>query len=1365
MHKYIIACFIFVTTNLFSQHYNPYLQKFSSEDGLSNTNITTICTDSRGIVWIGTQYGLNRFDGRDFKSYTAEDDGLCENEIHKINEDDAGNLWIVGTSLANQASSLCVFNLFTEEAQTFEDYIEGAIPFNLDKTILLDSHLGKLIFRETQAKSYCFYTIKNQQIAPLFTLPKKAYSFTTADQMMAQADGTFISTLQTDTASNLLGGFIYLTATGTLLKKQKTAPNVSPKLRTDGQHLYFETNETKGDDSIISLTRDGQFLGTITLLKDRDIYTYILNHFVHYRNDGIYSYLSRFENYQMLNYFYDDKALPSSNILFSDLGGGVWCTKGETLLRLSMQAQHFHTIFDDVSPKRANAIQGIQTAADDAYLYASSLDFLHKVHFLDGRQEKISVLNDRFPLIDLTNILLEDSVIWITTQKDGLVKYHLPSKQFQFFEQSPKQTRAQLKQAFRANDGRLWLGSNKGLLQLDSLEQSLVAFSGYHTEFPNLASSQINAFHHHTQGTWLSTSSGVYLVDLSQEKILAHYSSSQAAPYQIPANNIMHLHEDADGIFWLATMAQGLVQWNPLNKTHQSFTKNNCGLPSNILYAVYEDDFNQLWLPSKQGLICFDKKTFQHKVYYKPDGLSYEEFNAMAHHQGKDGRLYFGSQNGMLMFYPESFHSPTSKDSLQVIALVKTKTQDSKLVNVLPPFLEEGVIKLLPTDKFIHLKLAIPNYNYPKGKQYSYRLKGYHKNWIYQNESSINLSGFPYGSYQLQLRGKIANSKNWLSYPNTISVQVIKPIYLRWWFILLVLLSLFSMVYYLLRRNTQQLLKRQEKLEQTVVERTEQIRKDKAVIEEQATELRALDKVKSSFFANVSHELRTPLTLILGPLSYLLDHPDAWDKREVQQQLTVMQRNGKSLLHLVEEILDLSKLEARKLELQEEPTSVVAFFDHIFTVFEPQFRNQKLAYDLNFELYEEDLFVMMDRQKIKKVIHNFLSNAIKFTPQKGKISLTVIEQANLVTMIVTDTGKGVHPKDLPYIFERFYQSKQAEQKLYGGTGIGLALVNEFANLMNGNTYAKSELGVGSQFYFEWPKKVSHAYKTMPKEETVTDNELDLIANIGTNFTILVVEDNPDMRQFVCSLLQKYYTVIAASNGLEGLAQLRNTTQSIHLVVSDIMMPEMDGLEMLKAIKSSEKMNDKPVIMLTALAGERDKLNALTIGVDDYLTKPFSVSELLTRVQNLLYNYHQRQQWQFSSKAAAENGSIKTQILSNKITVNTLSQLDKAWIENAKKMVEESLSDSLIKVTEIAQRNNLSVRQFNRKMNSLIGLSAGRFIKEVQLDLARKILEDGLAVSVSEVAYRCGFEYPSTFSNLFKKRYGKSPVEFIKGQNN
>ena len=658
------------------------------------------------------------------------------------------------------------------------------------------------------------------------------------------------------------------------------------------------------------------------------------------------------------------------------------------------------------------------------------------------------------------------------------------------------------------------------------------------------------------------------------------------------------------------------------------------------------------------------------------------------------------------------------------------------------------------------INFAATIYSNTASIRYQTMLEGLDNNWTAPTSLSKRpFFNLPIGKYTFKVKATDIQLQE--SNIATFTFSVLPNWWQKWWmkllYVFVIGLILFGIIKFGIRRSTQQLEARQKELEVIVAQRTVQIEKDKYLIEQQADELKELDKIKSRFFANISHELRTPLTLILGPLSYILESPEEWNKTQVQQQLKVMQRNGKNLLQLIEEILDLSKMEANKLELQEDPTPMVQFFEYLFFVFEPQFQAKTLSYDLNLEIHQ-NLQVLVDRRKLEKILNNFLSNAIKFTSQNGKIILKVSETDELIKVQVSDDGKGIHPKDLPHVFERYYQSKQVDQKLYGGTGIGLALVKELAHLMGGKVKAESTLGAGSRFYFEFPKK-NVAVKeiiALPISEIVEDDSV--IDSIGSDFNIMVVEDNPDMRDFIVQLLRKKYKqVLVAKNGAEGLALLKVHNTSIDLIVSDIMMPEIDGLEMLKSIKSHPEWFGIPVVMLTALAAERDKLSALTIGVDDYLTKPFSVPELMIRVQNLLYNYHQRKQVQSSEEEIVIKSNNQKQQL------NQINEEDKKWIENLKSTIHNSLGETTFNVEDLAASVFLSSRQMSRKVKSITGLTPARMVREVQLIKARNILEDHTSTSVNDLAFQCGFEHPTTFSKLFKKRFGKSPSEYLEGR--
>jgi signal transduction histidine kinase/DNA-binding response OmpR family regulator len=524
----------------------------------------------------------------------------------------------------------------------------------------------------------------------------------------------------------------------------------------------------------------------------------------------------------------------------------------------------------------------------------------------------------------------------------------------------------------------------------------------------------------------------------------------------------------------------------------------------------------------------------------------------------------------------------------------------------------------------------------------------------------------------------------------------------------------------------------------------------------QSEQLKELDQIKSDFFANISHELRTPLALILGPLSFLLNREISWNNSMIKNQLQVMQRNGENLMNLIEEILDLSKMEFKKLDLYEQSTPLLEYFQKLWNTFIPQFELQDLKYKLDIDI-SPDLNILLDQNKIAKILNNLLSNAIKFTDDQGEVALKLRVSNSDILIEVSDSGQGIHPIDLPHVFERYYQSKVAENKLRGGSGIGLALVNEYAKLMGGNVFVDSTLGKGSVFYFSFPKKVvqSQVNSDLILEHLSEEGD---VYSIGKNYSILVVEDNKDMREFIFQLLKtKYNQVILAKDGEEGLQVLKGGNQKIDLIISDVMMPKVDGLTFLKEVKGNKEWSNIPVIMLTALNTERDKLNALTIGVDDYLTKPFSVPELLIRVQNLLYNYQERLDWRMENAEKEPSASVEQDLgLAKGIMAR-----DKKWIEELKSHIENHSNEERLNVDVLAELVFYSPRQLTRKLKPLTGLSPAKFIKEVRLQKGRRLLEQGDYFSISDVAYSSGFENHATFSIAFKNRFGKSPSNYTK----
>ncbi len=535
---------------------------------------------------------------------------------------------------------------------------------------------------------------------------------------------------------------------------------------------------------------------------------------------------------------------------------------------------------------------------------------------------------------------------WVTKENGSILYLDYNSQNISTFRYAPSEECCEFLAHWAAHEdqnGQLWLGHSRGLSILDKNSNNLVYYKQYNG-FEQLQDATVLDFHENDKGIWIASTKGLFLLD-TQKGIVDHFHTEGDSLHYLPHNTIAHIYEDEEGIFWLSSKGGGLIQWQPQTGVYKQLTTKD-GLSHNVIYATYEDTFGYLWLSSSYGIMRIHKETFNVKIYHREDGLSDEEFNTCSHYQAADGRIYFGGLNGISSFHPQDFRdSSTINFPLKVTAFSKQNSNTGEFEDHLVSLLINNSITLSPHEKSFILKFALLDFHSPETHQYAYKIDGIDKNWNYLSTPEIRLNGLDYGKYTLSIKAQGAGGF-WNKTPLNITICVLTPFYLQWWFILSVLGIILVLIVGLYRWRIQQLHKKQLELETIIAQRTLKIRKDKEVIEQQAEELQALDKLKSRFFANISHELRTPLTLILGPLSYILDNPKEWDKQHIQEQLMTIQRNGKSLLDLVEEILDLSKLEADKLDLKEEATPVSQFFEHIFSVFEPQLQNQQLDYDV-----------------------------------------------------------------------------------------------------------------------------------------------------------------------------------------------------------------------------------------------------------------------------------------------------------------------------------------------------------------------------------------------------------------------------------
>ncbi|MBX2929148.1 MAG: response regulator [Saprospiraceae bacterium] len=644
----------------------------------------------------------------------------------------------------------------------------------------------------------------------------------------------------------------------------------------------------------------------------------------------------------------------------------------------------------------------------------------------------------------------------------------------------------------------------------------------------------------------------------------------------------------------------------------------------------------------------------------------------------------------------------------------------------------ESFLKLPFTYNSLRFRYAAPSFDDESKTEFQYMLKGFDADWSnWSTESYKDYTGLPPGEYRFMVRAK--NIYRHISETAVFEFRVLPPFYRSWWAYLLYALLLAGVVFqvwrYALKRIHKQHLRALKELEYE--------------------KLKELDQLKSRFFADISHEFRTPLTLILGPLDNLLS---AAPPQEQARQFGVIKRNAQRLLRLINQLLDLSKLEAGKMELEFRRQDIIPLLKGLSSSFESLVQTRKI--DLHFESTLESALLDFDLDKIEQVFTNILSNAIKFTPEGGAVTVSVrqADAGNKLQIDVADNGAGIPETQLPHVFDRFYQGAGAFRTHEPGTGIGLALTKELVELHQGSISVSSREGQGAQFTVLLP--FSHeGTAAEPADEIAarpTPVEVELL-EIAAAFkesdspfetTLLLVEDNPDMRSFIREILSAHFQVIEATDGREGVEKALEYIPD--LIVSDVMMPEMDGLGLCEALKNDERTSHIPIILLTAKADIESRIAGLERGADDYLSKPFNREELLARTRNLL-NLRRRLRERYASLQPTEPAQDKD------------TQVEDAFLQKIRSIVEEHLSDSAFEIDQLARVVGMSRSQLFRKIKALTGQSPSLHIRAIRLHRGKELLET-TEMNVTEVAYEVGFSTPAYFSDAFAEKYGVRPSQ-------
>ena len=1364
---------LFLYSFSFAQKRDIQFEHLTSQDGLATNSVFSIVQDNKGFLWFGTYDGLNRYDGYKITAYkTIEGDttSISENNIRTICKDDKGNLWI-GTWY----SGLNKFDLITEKFTRYQHDADNLSSISSNNIISLccdksgniwigTSNGGLNKFDPINDKFLCYknnpddpssisgnsiYSIYEDRNGTLWIgtdagglnkFNRESETFTSFKSNAADSksiSSNNVTSIFEDRNSSLWIG----TATGGLNKfdresgKFERYPN-TPSSSTFSSYIWTIFEDSEGT---LWIGTDGAGLSVFNRQNKE---------FIWYKQSS--------NNPKSLN----DNTIIS---ICEDRTGNLWFgTWNGGVNKFSKTEKKFITIVHN--PDDPNSLSGnsIYPVFEDRF---GDLWIGTDVNGLNRISKKTNKFTRFFNQPDDPNSISSNTTysicedifgnLWIGTT-DGLNRFDRNTNKFAHFKNIPNDPSSicnnAISQMFLDSKGDLWIGVANG--GLDKLVKGSTGFIHYKPDPKNpksISPQTIFAINEDQSGNlWVGTNGGgLSMLDKNKEEFI-HFKNDPGNSFSISNNSVSVIHRDKNGTLWIGTNGGGLNKYNPKDKTFIRFREKD-GLPNEMICGILEDDAGNLWISTYKGVSKFNPQTEKFKNFGVEDGLQGNEFNTWAFCKSKSGRMYFGGTNGLSYFHPDSL-----KDNLVIPPVVITDFQllhkpvqigydpNWERTILQTSIAETKQIDLKYDDNIISLEFSALDFNNPERNQYTYILEGFDKNWTRTTAKRrfVTYTNLDPGEYTFRVKGS-NNDEIWNEAGTSLKIIIHPPWWATWWSYILygfvsILIFASSTRFYLNRQR----MKTQLELEH-----------------EHAKKLEEVDKMKSNFYANISHEFRTPLMLILGPVEKLLSKVKEEDN---QKQAGLIKGNAKRLLTLINQLLDLSRLEAGKLKLKASFGNIAQFVKGLAMEFESIAERK----DISLKVLMEKEFVeaYFDKEKLEKIITNLLSNAFKFTPSGGRITVKLSETStNQVEIIIRDSGIGIPKSELTKIFDRFYQVDGSHTREHEGTGIGLALTKELVELHKGNIFVDSVEGHWTEVKLNFPLGREHLTDAeiidagdfeMHKIENVeelakSDSEAEelLNDNLIDKTIVLIVEDNSDVREYIKDALMETYHVEEAANGEQGLRKAEKFIPD--LIVSDIMMPKMDGYEMTRQLRQNDKTSHIPIILLTAKSDKDSRLEGLGLGADDYLIKPFDSDELLARIKNLIET-RRRLQEKFGTGAA---------ILKKPEKAN-LSCLDEQFMNRIMMVVDEHLAEEEFSIEEFGKDVGMSRSQMHRKLKALTGKSASVYLRTVRLVKAKQLIEEKKG-TISEISYQVGFSSPAYFSRCFKDEFGFTPSEVSK----
>ncbi|MDR0370981.1 MAG: response regulator [Prevotellaceae bacterium] len=1328
---------------------------YSTDNELSGSLINSIYQDSRNYIWIATEDGLNRFDGVRFTIYKSrpnDSTAIKNNYVRTVFEDSNNRFWIG-----------CI-NGLQRYNRTTDCFIEVPL-FNSQKRIY--PHITSII----ESKEDEIWIATSGQ--GVIRIKENDSTFTVDESLSDKLSSIHLTAIYQDSKGRLW------------IASENQGLNRYDPIRDEV--TIFKSPVDIGSDQISAVAEDHDgnvFVGTLTnglyrLDPERDRFEpvphvdrtvlYVKSLLVDKHNrllvgtDGQGMKLlnkSAFvlEDYQTFSIPFDFSKM-KVHAICQDHAGNVWMglfQKGVFL-----------------SPENPNKFKywGYKSRNQD----------------IIGSGCVMSVLRDR------------EGTLWVGTDNDGMYKIDRQGKSTHFQpDNSPHSVPNTIMSIAEDKNGNIWLGSylqglslidkNTGrctyynnpldshtenragnkifALTIDNKNQLWVGTSGngayifnidtrkYTEHFAHAGNEQQNDWYINSilcdkDGLiWIGSYDGISLIDPNDNKV------ESRALNNIPTEEVVYCtNEDSKGNLWIGT-AEGLVCYNKKSRNARRYNMSN-GLSSNVICGILEDESNNIWISTHSGISKLSLDDNKIVNFYAFDGLQGNEFSMGAACKTSDGEMYFGGIGGVSAFYPSEISGKTAPLNVYLTALYAMNSpvvagQRSGKNSIFDGFIADvDTITLSHRDNIFALEFTTFDFGASGRIRYNYLLEGLkNTQWLTteQGVNRINFTNITHGVYKLRVKAAIYDTS---SDEKIITIIITPPWYLAWWakagYVILFALLVSGIAKYILERI-------KHKNEMLQKEHTEQI-----------------SEAKLQFFINVSHEIRTPMTLIISPLEKLMATNTDQD---IQKTYILMHRNARRILRLINQLMDVRKIDKGLMKVKFRETDIVGFIEDLFRTFEYAADRQRITF--TFEHKDERMNVWIDLNNFDKVLMNILSNAFKFTPENGAITVTLQKGhndsetsplKNYFEISIADTGIGIEADKIEKIFERFYQINEVNSPVNFGTGVGLHLARSLVNLQHGILFARNRTDrQGSEFIIRLPLGKAHLspdetenvdfvlseskskppLTALPTEPYTTADEQEK-TNPKTKYRILIVDDEEDVRNYLLTEFSRIYKVYEAVNGKAALDFILK--EKPDLVISDIMMHGMDGVTLTRKIKSNINVKHIPVILLTAKSSDKDRGMGLDVGADAYIAKPFNMELLKKAAANIIEN---RERLSIRATDTVENRALIKPVI--------LKSSDQILYEKIIKIINDNIDDSDLNVDFLAAGVGMSRVHMHRKLKELTNMSARDFIKTIRLKQAADLLA-GQKLTVSEVAYALGYVNLSHFSNSFHEFHGMSPKEY------